>query len=605
MRVPSILLLCLLFLLAGSVVVNPSCGGGGSATPSPPETPDDPDDPGDPEDPPPAEPPIEWPPLDALAATTTAENDRFATSPLCARCHDNVDTSAALRDPDGVGIAPMDLWRSTAMSASARDPFWRAVVSAEAATNPTQVPVIENLCLRCHAPMAHESLAADARLSMAVLDAGGTATQLALDGGACAACHQILEGNLGEEESYTGGFEIGDQRLIFGGHPSPNPRPMSNQSGFTPVHAPHIGESALCGTCHTLETHTLAEDGSYTGHLLLEQGPYLEWRNSVFTTEAATLHADAASCADCHLPRTTDGGARIDTQIAHTPGGGTYGPGAAPVRQGVHRHLLVGGNTWLPRLLRTHRTALQPNASDAELQATEAAARDLLRNATASVAVRDATHAEGTLTFTVHVENKAGHKFPSAYPSRRAWLRVRVRDASGAVFFESGAYDDAGRLLDGDGDVHAADLVGGAVESHRTLISDPSQVQIYESIMEDAAGAPTWRLMRAARYRKDNRLLPRGWNPLHAEAERAGPRGAATEDTDFQAGSDDVAFRVSTGAHAAPFTVDVTLLYQVLGTRYASELFAVDTQAVASFRRMWEGIDRRPEIVAETSTRTP
>ena len=45
----------------------------------------------------------------------------------------------------------------------------------------------------------------------------------------------------------------------------------------------------------------------------------------------------------------------------------------------------------------------------------------------------------------VAARNLAGHKLPTAYPSRRAWLHVQVRDEVGALVFESGARTTRGR----------------------------------------------------------------------------------------------------------------------------------------------------------------
>ena len=75
-------------------------------------------------------------------------------SSSCARCHSNAPNAEAMRDADGVGIAPFDLWQSTMMANAARDPLWRAVVSAEVAAAPGRREEIERTCLGCHSPMA-------------------------------------------------------------------------------------------------------------------------------------------------------------------------------------------------------------------------------------------------------------------------------------------------------------------------------------------------------------------------------------------------------------------------------------------------------------------
>ena len=40
---------------------------------------------------------------------------------------------------------------------------------------------------------------------------------------------------------------------------------------------------------------------------------------------------------------------------------------------------------------------------------------------------------DGRLEAEISIENLAGHKLPTAYPSRRVWLHVTVRDGHGQV----------------------------------------------------------------------------------------------------------------------------------------------------------------------------
>ena len=597
----SVLWLFVLVVVGFAAAHVTSCGGGGGAAP-PVDDGGGGEEPPPPEPPPPEPPPPEWPPLDPLLATRSVNAEHFATAPVCAVCHENSDTATAMRDDAGRGVAPMDLWRATPMASSARDPLWRAVLSAEVATNPTAQAQIEGVCMRCHAPMAHAAQsAAELPVAVALLSVDDDVGQLGLDGASCTLCHQVLDEGLGTDASYTGGFVLGADREIYAGHANPNPRPMENNSNYTPVFAAHTGTSAMCATCHNLETHTLDADGNPTGHVLLEQGPYFEWRNSVFNDEIATPAPEAASCQACHMPSRDEDGNPIQTALAHNPSGGDFGPGAAPVRDVYHRHVMVGGNTLLPRLMRDHADDLRLNATAEALTRVEEESRALLATQSGSLEVRDLARDEDALAFTVRVVNRAGHKLPTSYPSRRAWLHVRVLDAQDRVVFESGASDTRGRILDAAGAVLASELVGGGYEPHRSTITSGDQVQIYESVMGDPDGTPTWRLLRGAVYLKDNRLLPKGWDPQHEHAERAGPRGAAATDADFVGGQDDVAFRASAPAAAGPYRVEAALRYQVLKTRYALELFEVDTREVASFRRMYDAAPLRPETIASTS----
>ena len=132
------------------------------------------------------------------------------------------------------------------------------------------------------------------------------------------------------------------------------------------------------------------------------------------------------------------------------------------------------------------------------------------------------------LEFRVDVRNLTGHKFPTGYPSRRAWLHVTVRSGD-ALVFESGAVDGTGAIRGNDNDVDPR-----RYEPHYEQITQSDQVQIYEPILGDRSGTPTTGLLTATQYLKDNRLLPRGFEKSTAPAEIA-VYGLAANDADFSA----------------------------------------------------------------------
>jgi len=124
----------------------------------------------------------------------------------------------------------------------------------------------------------------------------------------------------------------------------------------------------------------------------------------------------------------------------------------------------------------------------------------------AALSIDSASESGSVVSFEVIAQNLSGHKLPTGYPSRRAWLHVTVRDRNGALLFESGAIGPAGQIIGNDNDFD-----GVQVEPHYTEITSADQVQIYESVMGDATGRPRTGLLNAVRFRKDNRLLPRGF----------------------------------------------------------------------------------------------
>ena len=152
-------------------------------------------------------------------------------------------------------------------------------------------------------------------------------------------------------------------------------------------------------------------------------------------------------------------------------------------------------------MLNRYRADLGVVATAADLETSLKATVDNLQKSTAELSIDRAERVGGRVIADVRVRNLTGHKLPTGYPSRRAWLHVTVRDRSGRVVFESGALAPNGAIAGNDND---ADALG--VEPHHTEIRASEQVQIYESVMGDAAGRPTTGLLTGVRYLKDNRL---------------------------------------------------------------------------------------------------
>ena len=336
-------------------------------------------------------------------------------------------------------------------------------------------------------------------------------------------CHQIGPERLGTRESFNGNFALAPplpngNRRVNGPH-APDPgrvRIMHSVSGFEQQQAPHIRESELCATCHTLITEALGPGGAVIGSLP-EQMNYQEWRHSAFMNEKR-------SCQSCHMPP-VQGPVRIASVLGLD-------------REQLARHTFLGGNAFMLRLMNRYRAELGIEATPAELEATARATVRQLETETATIAVDRVETSGGALAFDVAVTNLTGHKFPTGYPSRRAWLHVTVRTAQGAVLFDSGRLADTGRIDGVDSDTD-----GAGFEPHYAEITRADQVQVYESIMGTPAGAPTTGLLQATQYLKDNRLLPRGFDKTTASREIQ-VFGGASADADFAGGGDRVRYRV-------------------------------------------------------------
>ena len=136
--------------------------------------------------------------------TRPADAVHFAKSSDCALCHSYSNAASAMRDGKNRNIAPFDLWSGSMMANSAVDPYWKAAVSAEVAATPSQKPHIEEVCSRCHAPMAAPISTSPQGQVLAFLRDDHAKAALSKDGVSCTVCHQISSENLGTDASFTG-----------------------------------------------------------------------------------------------------------------------------------------------------------------------------------------------------------------------------------------------------------------------------------------------------------------------------------------------------------------------------------------------------------------
>ncbi len=471
----------------------------------------------------------------------------FQTSDNCMACHNGLVTTEG--EDVSIGVS----WRASMMANSSRDPYWQASVRRETLDHPGSANRIEDECATCHMPMSRHASKASGRhgsvFSLLPSSPGDSdAHRLAADGVSCSLCHQIGADRLGTRDSFAGNFIIqppeNGTRRMFGPFDVDRGRQaiMRSSTGVRPAEAEHVQRSELCATCHTLYTEALGPKGEVIGSLP-EQVPYLEWRHSSF--------ADQQSCQSCHMPR-----------VKATPIASVLGE----ERDHLARHTFLGGNFFMLRMLNRYRDILGVTASTHELDSAALATMRQLQADTASVAVTRTDLAEGQLAATVVVRNRTGHKLPTGYPSRRVWLHVTVRDRDGQTLFESGSITPRGSIEGNDGDADPA-----RVEPHHDEIRTGDQVQIYESVMADPAGAVTTGLLEATQFVKDNRLLPTGFDKMTAGSDIA-VRGTAQQDSDFGAGGDIVRYVVAIGAARGPFRVDVELRYQPIAFRWADNL---------------------------------
>jgi hypothetical protein len=478
---------------------------------------------------------------------------KFQTSDRCIACHNGLTTSS------GEDISIGFDWRPSMMANSGRDPYWQASVRRESIDHPESQKAIEDECSICHMPMMRYNAKLHGKegevFGHLPFDSGKPEDKLAADGVSCSLCHQISKQKLGTKESFVGGFVLDtpdtkDERPVYGPFKieKGQTRIMRTSSGgFRPTEAEHIRQSELCATCHTLYTKALGPGGQVVGELP-EQVMYLEWLHSDFR--------EKQSCQACHMPVVKE-----DVPIAKV---------LAKPREGFSRHVFVAANFFMQRMLNRYRGDLSVDAQPEEL--TNAANRTVayLQSQAAKIAIDRAEVRGGRLEADISVENLGGHKLPTAYPARRVWLHVVVRDRANQVVFESGAFQPDGSIKGNDNDTDAARF-----EPHYNEITSPDQVQIYESIMLDNAGSVTTGLLAAVRYVKDNRLLPHGFDKGTADKDIA-VIGDAANDADFTDKGDKVRYALPLGTAQGPFRVEAELWYQPIGYRWANNLKKYD-----------------------------
>jgi hypothetical protein len=499
----------------------------------------------------------------------------FSASGACTACHTN------MVDQAGQDVSIDAQWRSTMLANAARDPYWTATVRSETSQAPQLNSEIQKKCATCHMPMAEVTLVSKDQ-EVLILDQGlqnpaHPLHNLAMDSVSCTLCHQIEPDNLGQPESFSGGFLIDTtipqgERLAYGPFQTDDNLValMQGASGFIPKQTEHMGQAEVCGNCHDLYTPYLDSTGEVAGEFA-EQLIYSEWANSAYKGEK--------SCQACHMPQAQGG-----VQLSIT--GGT-------LREPFNQHVFVGGNAYMLRIIQQDGEALEVTAGPGQFKNTIEQTINQLSSQTAKLTLQQVQVKDGALLAEVQIENLAGHKFPGGYPSRRAWLNVRVMDGAGNPVFESGKVSENGAITGNDNDLDPA-----TYEPHYTQLSSPDQVQIYESIMVNSDGEVTTTLMRGAGLIKDNRLLPAGFKP-NPDIPELDPQGEAAQDPDFTGGGDSLGLQIDLGQAQGPFTLEVTLLYQTIGFRWADNLRQGSGAEIEHFGQLYDSVPNLP-LVADT-----
>ena len=501
----------------------------------------------------------------------------FRTSDRCVSCHNGLKTSKG--EDISIGLQ----WGASIMANSSRDPYWQGSVRRESIDHPESMQAIQDECTICHMPavrMADRNAGRHTQLFTHLpFEKFPKGDKAAEDGVTCSVCHQIENKGLGTPATFVGNVTIaqpdksGDRREygpfeIDKGHQT---LMHSSTATYRPTQGHHMGDPGLCGSCHTLYTDALGPHGEKIGRFP-EQVPFQEWQHSEYS-QGQTRQ----TCQQCHMPR-------VEEPVAITA---LYGQ----PREGMRRHVFVGANFLMQGMLQDHRDELATSAEPEELDATVKRTTEFLQTKSATVTIRGMERTTNGLAIEVHVENLTGHKLPTAYPSRRVWLHVVVRDGNGRVVFESGALNSDGSIVGNDNDQDPLRF-----EPYYREISKPDQVEIYEPILKDSDGKVTTGLLHAVGYLKDSRLLPKGFDKATAEKDIAVVGGAA-DDPAFDDRGSVVRYMVSTGSTGGPFRVEVELWYQPIGFRWAHNLAPYQASETRRMVRYYEEASRKSAVI--------
>jgi len=492
----------------------------------------------------------------------------FSGSGNCADCHTGNGDVLSL---NGVDISPPTYWRSTMMANSSKDPLWRAMVSEEVTEFPSLKDTIETLCTKCHAPMGYTEAIYQGHKSYSIAEL--RADPLANDGVSCTVCHQINPVNFGQQSSYSGNYVITDDSLIYGPYQYPDTFFMQQFIGYTPTYEPLSKTSAMCATCHTLFTPTLDELGNIVGDFP-EQTPYLEWKNSIYPVQQI-------NCQDCHSPKIFE---PID--IATIPESDTthHSP--------FWKETFAGGNTFILKMLRDYPDTLQVTAETSHFDTTLSIAEKNLKDLSLNLYL-DAVQDDDTLMVNVKIQNITGHKLPTGIPLRRMWIHLKAADADNNIVFESGSWDENGKI-------RGMDI---PYEQHYLQINKQDEIQIYEAVPVDINGNVTYTLLKASTFIKDNRIPPIGFKTTHNSYDSTAIFGNALNDPDFNksagyegTGTDITAYRIPVNGLTF-MNITAEVCYQTLKPEVAEYLSGMNSLDINRFNWMYAAADKNPVIM--------
>jgi hypothetical protein len=500
-------------------------------------------------------------------------NQTFAGSGECDACHQTAHGTQSMLDSNGLAVSPANDWRGTMMGNAARDPLWRAKVSHEVAVNPNLQVEIEHTCTKCHAPQGHYQAMYLGQQHYSIAEMEND--PIALDGVSCTACHSQLPDFYGTQ--FSGNLTFDTTYHVYGPYPDPDTITMWNHINYVPRYDLRILNSELCATCHTLITQTVDLNGNPINNSFVEQATYHEWFNSDYELQNK-------ECQSCHTPKIND-----SIVIANEP----YD---LEPRTPFWLHYFVGGNEFMLKILQSNIDTLNLTADSSHFAKTIQRTKDNLLYESLNLSLTEVGQTPDTAYFDLALENKAGHKFPSGYPSRRSYVQFVVLKANGDTLFQSGMLNNQFELVD----------IDPIFEPHYDVINSEDQVQIYQMIQGDLNGNVTTVLERAFSPLKDNRLPPLGFTTTHGSYDTVKIAGNALADADFNkvnsvegSGTDTLHYHIPLNGYEGSVTVSARVYYQAVPPRWVENMFTFSTPEIDKFKWMYNNADQTPSLVGE------
>ncbi|MGA8278629.1 MAG: hypothetical protein WB784_10600 [Rhodanobacteraceae bacterium] len=544
----------------------------------------------------------------------------------CSSCHGVSGSSP----PTAGTYLPYSTWSGSMMANATRDPVFFAAL--DVANH--DVPGVGDYCLRCHTstgwyngrvvkagfgqPNNDVTLGAAACLIEGRYDFPDNNSDYG--GVTCHYCHRLSESGPNGEPQIIGNGDawIDDQDCsVFnpnsdGGEPCRRgPYDYTNQ-GITPPHpwlqSGFHTRSELCATCHDVSSPDLESgplktlklgDGTDTGHPFPIERTYSEWSQSLYADAifrdglgdppaGTPAIARAEQCQSCHMPVSEDADATACNLFGY------------PNRTGnLPVHQFVGGNTWVPQIIKgEYGDGLGPERETSLDQTTDWARQNLTTAATVATAITGYTPpgaGDGALSLAVKVTNLTGHKLPTGYSEgRRMWINLQVHDANGALIAESGAYDSATGVLTRDSQVRVYEVLQGIFNFNGTNTCD----------VVDGAGDAMFHFVLSDCIAKDDRIPPFGFRPATTDDPdgydlRPIPVGSYPETSPGSGvlvNYDSVDYTVTVPAGTpTPLTATARLYYQISSKDYIEFLQReADSNGFAAENDLCSGGPQRP-----------